>query len=573
MIHKPHIIPYIGIGMLILACGVVGSPGLYADTIILNNGHVLEGYIFAERNNKVQIETFLGNVTVQKSRIREIKRSSHERNTLLKAEMFVQDEEWYPALQRYSSLLENDATTRSLIVDSVLKYKQNILDAVPGMNPALRVEIKNITKQLAAGESNNNELQFFKGQIYFALGDRSEAFKILVDLPPKFLAADNTRRQFVKDILRKNINETLEQHKFAETLQKIETISCIDKSMGTTFEIVLYLRWGRTLRDEKNFDAALEIYNNKLYPLAPAIASNRIKQTLNEIIEHSKATRAYQEAIDLVTRYARERFPDFYEDTIGGLAVEYSTWLMNDGQYDTANYILKTYYEVMEQEVAGTLINRNKYKEKASMIESGDYQAHYELGKFCVERQLFDEAIEEFEKAAESSTFKENAELQVRLIKEKQERKMFREAMRLHSNKKYTQALDLLQKTRDKFPDGALLSNIVKLERLCEDGLKDEAWRRPYQAQAYYQQAERLFYLGDHTNALKKIESVLSLYPKTPAADEALHLKERIATTIRLARLEGNPLDINTQKVDIETSPSRTQQLETEIETILDALK
>ena len=73
--------------------------------------------------------------------------------------------------------------------------------------------------------------------------------------------------------------DLLDQQDFSTALEKIETINCMDPSMGKSFQVLLYLHWGASLRSQGNYEEAFGIYAHKLFPLSPAIALNRMNLT------------------------------------------------------------------------------------------------------------------------------------------------------------------------------------------------------------------------------------------------------------------------------------------------------
>lgn len=550
---------------------VVGN--VVSDEIVLKNGHTLRGHIIAERDDKFQIETLYGILTVQKSQIESLRRHSPEKNEIIKAEILLSNAEWGKSFLTYLNVLNDESTSPGEVARSIVNHKDRLLRAIPELTQGEKIRLALIIEKLLPCVRQDDEFCFFTGQVYFALNERNKAFKIFTTLPADFFDKHTEEKKFVQVFFQRYIEELLDKREFTKALESVETIHTVDSAVGKSFEIILYLHWGLNLRSNGDYEGALKIYTEKLYPLSPAIARNRIELTFNELISNARKQHNYKETIALVEKYAPQFLPETYENTLSELLLSYGNWLLSEGKYDEASHIFERYYQYQSPMVEKTLLYVCEYKKRASQLAEKDYAGHYELGKFCLNKNLPDKAIEEFQKSAESPEFKENAMMQIRLIKERREIELFNQAMKFYEMAQYVKALDVLQELQKEFPDGKLSSDADKLVRLCQDGLKDEMWRRPYQAEVYYQQAERLYFIGDYNSALDKINTILSLYPDTPAGEKARNLQRRIAQMIHLASLEGLNLNIDTSRIPPSVSaPEDKKQLEKEIKSLISEL-
>ncbi len=558
--------------------GLVGSvllllfPALLcADTIILDNGHELSGRITLERDNSYQIETMHGTVTIEKSRVEHVIRDSPETNELLKAEMLIDAGEWGNGFARYLNLLEDTSTSRGLVAQSILKHRNNILMAIPAFSFQAKNRLGTLIEMLISqiGEEDR-EFYFFAGQVFSNLDEHGKAFELFTALPRDFYRQYPRHQEFVNLVFQKIIDDLLENKDFSAALERIENITYLDESLGKSFQILLYLHWGATNRSAGDYEKALNIYIDNLMPLSPAIALNRINLILNDLVIEEKRNHAYEKIMRFLELYSRPYLPTTYNSMMIDVLRDYGNYLRTQGEYREAVQVFERYYDLLSPEIDRVLISLVHYEERLSKIEDSDYEGHYDLGKYCMEHNLYEQAIAEFNKAAESDTFKENAALQIKLIKDRMEMALFNEAMDFYEKERFVEALDVLQQLRQEFPRGSMSSEVEKLVRLCEDGLKNELWRRPYQAEVYYQQAERFFFMSNYKESLEKIQTVISLYSDTPAAEKAQDLRKQIIQMIQLANLEGRSIILDISDLKPETPPSDTSRLlEKEIKSLL----
>lgn len=542
-----------------------------ADIIILDNGHRLVGCIINERGDKVQMETFSGIVTIDNNRIQQKIYSSPQTNEIIRAEFLLNEEKWSGSFARYLNVLEDKLTSAGEVARSIHTQGEKIISALPRMKQPEQSQLLQLLDKLLQLNLTDEEFTFFSARVFFELGMRERAFSLLAQLPGSFYEANPQSYEFFKLLLQRLIDDLVKGGEFSRALELIETVNYLNKSLGQSYEILLYLRWGASLREQGNYAGALQIYGEKLLPLAPAIAPNRIGFLFNELISATQKKHNFEEVLSLLNEYGKRWLPPTeYEYRLAELLNSYGTWLMNNERYAEARQIFARLNHLRESPTSKRLEALCDYKTRASLVASDDYAGRYELGKFCVEHNLLDEAIAEFNRAAQSEVFAENSTLQIRLIKERQEMELFKQAMQLYESANFVKALDVLDELQQKFPSGSLSSEANKLSRLIQDALKNELWRRPYQAEVYYQQAERFYFMNDFNSALDKINQITELYSETPAASKASKLKEQIVQISRLARLEGKPIDIDSKKLNLPPLPAEEKkQLEQEIKSIL----
>ena len=541
----------------------------FGDQITLSNGHTLRGVIVREIDDKLQVETLAGVVTIQKDRIVDIVKESGQKNELLRAAFLLHDRRWDSAFSRYLQVIDDNSTSASEVAATLLQYNTQILDAIPAMRNTQLNQLISLVQTISALTPYNRDFCFFGGRVLFESGECSRAFDMLTTIPAAYYKENEECREFMKRLLKVTIDDLLKREKFEEALKRIEDVTCLDESIGQSFQTLLFLHWGANKREQGEYREALNIYATKMLPLSHAIAINRIAFTIDEMVSRAGAADDYLEYVRLLEDYGKAYAPNRYDAQMPRLLMQYGSKLMDEKRFNEAKKVFQRYYSFHPSDVETRMISIAEYREKLERIPDNDFEAHYELGKFCVAHNLLDEAIKEFNIAAESDLFRKNATLQAQLLREKQEMTMFRQAMNLHAQSQFGEALDLIQQLRQRFPSGKLKSDIEKLARLCDDGLKDEVWRRPYQAEVYYQQAERMYYLNDFSGALNKIDSLLLLYPDTPAAEKAQELHARISRMANLARLEGSGLNFDKSKIIQGEAKDMDQPLESEIKSLL----
>jgi hypothetical protein len=138
-----------------------------------------------------------------------------------------------------------------------------------------------------------------------------------------------------------------------------------------------------------------------------------------------------------------------------------------------------------------------------------------------------------YEQAAKSRDLRENAELQLQLMQVEEEKKQFAKVAEAFEAKRYPQAIRAAEEFRRKYPGSDLARQAATTIELARFQMKRETQMRPAQADAVYQNAERLLLQDRLTESLEQVNRLEIDYGETPSGKRANALRDRIMLKLR----------------------------------------
>jgi hypothetical protein len=332
------------------------------------------------------------------------------------------------------------------------------------------------------------------------------------------------------------------RERFEDAIRKIELISMIDRSAGSSSSMLLYLHWGAAERDKGRMQNALQLYVDRLLEVSPVLAKNRIRFALEQVGRNARASQQYAHAVDLFRTYGLKYCEEDCKEPYVDLLEEYGQWLLRQNQPSEAREIFQEFCSLTSSSENKHYLALCDYTEQVAALAPDDYYGHYQLGKMCVERNLLAEAVKEFSLARQASDLQENADMQLEILEQKKDLARLKEAYDLYNEAHYFDAMEHLSPLLEKEKGGQVKADAKELAELCRVGLENESSQRPYQAEIFLQQAERSFFSMDYDTAIPKLNRILNEYADTPAAKGARRIMNQLINRIQLAQLEGKEI-------------------------------
>lgn len=557
---------------------------IHADTIYLKNGNILSGIIKDEARDKVIIDVGLQEIKIPLEQIDRIEKQDESENAILEINILLENNQINDALNKYNFIINKKYNNDSVKLKSYLRVLSNILvnqENILGKIDKLKNnETKNIIQNLFSSIRQNkfeediifDEYFYFEMKCYLLFNDIENALNSFMQISTDKINIDEEKKLLMSKVLKDKIRNLLFQNKYEESLEFIEYLNRINPQAGHNCQILIYLDWGRSEKNAGNYESAIKIYLDELKPISPYIANDRIRDVLDRIIQEAIESNDYTEAIKLWKDYGNGLFPEESQVNLAKLFYLDGIKLYKNNKFKEARMSFQLSDKYKESEDVKREIARCDYQITLLYAPPQDSQTHYRLAEFCLDNKLIDEAIEQFGYAATSAELKENALAKIDIIKEQQQISMFKSAMKLYEEEKYTQSLDMIYEILKRFKDLKLRQEINNLKDLIQKNIQSEGYKRIYQSDIFYQEAERLFFLGNYTKALDKCDIILSEYSTTPAAERAKLLRPKIQSNIKLNLVETS--DFKVQLDDSKTTSSfvlneEQSQIEKEIQNIL----
>ena len=189
------------------------------------------------------------------------------------------------------------------------------------------------------------------------------------------------------------------------------------------------------------------------------------------------------------------------------------------------------------------------YKEMELRIDQDDAEAHYKLGLFCLERNLFDYAIIEFDKARKlDNRCAAIIDAQLQRIYKAKVKGAYDIGLYYYNNGKYKTALKIFKKAVKAYPDSSMLEDLqemielskkrlifipVMTEKDIKEKLKNREFSIPYSAET-----------------VKAIGSYLADLIKSEDDDSKSRLKEYCTRYLEIANsyLEAAESDMSAER-------------------------
>lgn len=524
---------------------------IYGDRILLNNGQFIKGRIREKTDLRVTIENPTGSFSLYLKDVKKIEEDSPVRNSLIDAGIFLAKKDAQNALDAYQKALSqgldfsqftqhflNQFSKWEACFEEESDYQKDVI----GKNIIRIMEDAGMDSSTDFLTTDTLEFYFAGAKVLAKTGHGQKAMEIFSSLPNRFYEAFPEKRILAVKFLKSETVKRMNQGEFDEAILALENLQNLDRGEERKSRILVFLRWGARLRDQRQWKDAALIYSIRIAPLSREIAANRLNYLL-EIMEREATNESdYMEIIQLSREYSSliselpESAPEAKKlEKLYHKAGEVA--LDNDHTTQALSLFREGFLASNKKNMA--LFDLYQYTQTLTTLAPDDFIGHYELGGFCRKKGLFDKAERRFRYSFSDSRLKPSAEREIDLMKKHRHVDTLKNAVQFYDAKDYTRALDILQPLFNDKPTTDVLKELVRLDELCRGQLENESNKRPIRALIQYQQAERLFLLEEYDDALDRINYLLETYPDTPIAPKARDLMITVLRRRELARLEN----------------------------------
>lgn len=536
----------------------------FADTVYLKNGRQLTGIITGEFQDKIIIDTGINEIRISAEQIERIEKLDYIDNKLHEVKTFLENGKVILALKEYIEMLsyvsddfpkdEIYKRARAHLVDNSQLFISKVSETKPAeIKPLLTEFLTALQKNEELKNSDNSAVNYIAMECFFIIKDLDNSLKSFLEIPIEYSMIPQEKKNIMIMLLKEKIKNLLAKDNFEEALGYIESINRINPLAGHSCQALIYLDWGRKERNNGNFEEALRIYFEELKPISPNIAEERIKTTLDNIRQDALDEGNFDLAIKLWESYGNPLFPDAAMEALSQLNFEKGKTLFSRKNYKAAKKCFLNSDTYQKSATAEKEAARCDYQITLELAPPNTPETHYRLAEFCLDKKLNNEAIEQFSLAAKSPELKIAATQQIDLIKEKEQVEIFKEAMRLYEEKNYVKTLDKIFELLNRYPETTMKAEANVMKDLCQKNIQSENYKHIYQADVLYQEAERLFFLGEYLKSVDKCDTILTEFADTPASIKANALKPKIRYYLAMNTFEASGIYTNPSDIDSTT--------------------
>ncbi|MFH0795201.1 MAG: hypothetical protein V2A74_14350 [bacterium] len=516
-----------------------------ADEVRLKNGNVLIGIVAQETEDWIAVSTSGGEINLERRMVERIVRDSPGVNALRQAEQHVASRNMRGAAGTYLQALELGAD-RELLGESLLLHGQAISEQLGGAERWTRNTWTAFLDRLIKERPPGNDLSYLCGDWYADCGNGKSARRLYLSISPDYYVNNPARRKAVTQYLIALLKSLLAGEEYEEAIEVVVELDRFDPERSSSGKALIYIQWASREREEGNYRKALELLDEELLPISPAIAMSRIKQTLeaasNAAASDSKKT---SETIGLYKRYGVTLLGEAaVRDDLAALYEALGYEALGRGEVLTARSAFEQSNQLRD-EPNPKLSDLCEFEEKRQKLSDEDGIGYYQLGEFAFEKELVQQARDAFEIAARDSRVADNAREQLGFIQTREEFDLLKVAQRSFGAENYAAALDQLELFVRRYPNSSFLSEAQSLSDLCQRRMREKLELRPYAAEVVFQQAERAYFQQDYLACVEALARLLSEYPDAPSAPRARELRDAVLSQLNLSRLEGRTLESN----------------------------
>jgi len=503
----------------------------------LKNGREVDGVVIDRRNGRVSIRTKTGEFSVAESDVTTVRTdgigaAKSRIEVLLSSEKIS---EIWPQLEplwhehRLGRIHPDTVATLTLLaehVDRIATYLERAPRDAASATIAFLSEPDTWDGEGAIELPGDYRVALARW--YWRLGRQEDALALLkqMALDSGHLPPESAKR-LVTPLVRLAWRAQ-RQHDAELAGAALQLLERIHPPTGRAARAMALLQDGQRALNQGEFRRALEIFHDRLAHLAPVLARLRTDDALLQAETKLKSEGAWDLLIELQEKFG----PNVKEDdtargTMERTLQEAGKAALSTGQPNRAvGYFNKL--AMMNVGKPESWIRAADLAKRRSELDPDDSFAHFEFGIYCLSLDELDLAETAFEVALRHPELAPNARKRIDLIHETRALRLMDRATEALSAGRVQDALDRVMEFQTLYPDSPMQGKVIEIAESARKQIKDASDRRPLEAEALFQQAERLLFLQKPSEALLLLDKVIMEFGDTPAAKRARNSK-RIA--------------------------------------------
>jgi len=548
----------------------------WADRVVLTDGREVRGFISSSEGDLVGIATAAGILRLPREKVQSVERSTAETNALLRAEFELRWDDLREAEEylgkavalgtadsalrtwffEHRSLLEdrlNEATAsaRKPWVDATRRaWGREAANEIlvrqsqePGFTPPeWRNEETSETVEATRYYSRDSATSWTlaMAELFHAAGEGPFALELLESLPPHDLGRAVMEHGFVKSVLLEELRHMLDARDFGRASALVRRMETADLGISDASRILLLLRWTAFERERLAFDAALTVLDQRLKPLSPMLARERMRATLAEARRDLTRACRFSDAVEIYRKWGNKVLVRNTQDTQAELYREWALVVMNENPAEARDALRESFrLTPPEPDEKKQLLDRVEFAERYLALAPDDYASAFELGQWAAENDLPVEGIRAFHCAREHPALYGPSEEQIFLLRKRMSLARLQKCVDLYEAGEPERALAEMDELQDLHRMPEVQTRYSQLRDLCIAEINRRSRIDMAQAEILFQDAQRRFYLGEFQSVRKDLITIRDQFSNTPAARKAEDFLETIEAREALQWLEG----------------------------------
>lgn len=556
-----------------------------ADRLVLRDGRTIDGVLGYAGEDAVEIESAGGNLRLPRSAIETIQIDSAAGNRLVRAAFDLQRGDARGAVEGVRAALargldvarvrawcvERQGTIGRVLADtgpSGGAWHDLVVDLAQGLDVLTTVSLggaaapssPTLQARLAA-----ERLDWDDASATATLGiDRTEAETAYLVAMARALAQGGRRvaagammerldgRGFgemarndglAQSLAIERVKHYLNRHDFAAAAALIARAERAGMVVGEATRTLFLLRWSTLERRRGNYGAALQLLDEHLAPLSPALARETMLSTWHEAREKLTQERDFEQAAALVRRWGRTLLGAEWRTALASIYRQWGEYLLDADRPRQAREAFTEFAALDPESDPSVLFARCEFRERFLALRPIDYAGAFELAQWAEREGLVRQAIEAYERAAQNAQLRDLAEEQLRLLRDRVVLEHLQYCAEWLEKGHPERALAEMEKFEILPVSRRLEPDVEKLRQLCAREIARRERLEPVHAETMFQDAQRRYYAGQTETAIETFEQILRYYPDTPAAGRTREFMRFARLHERIRRLEGTPAD------------------------------
>ncbi len=548
------------------------SEQCHADTIVLTNGRTVEGRVVSRQGNRIRIEVNGTEMVLDAASVESVEAAPEYENTLIQAKRAFDRRRAVDGIDLLFAALKQGASRES-VMEIIEQSNGGISGSIRASRPSDRPVIRRSIHALVDADLLTDRSLFYTAQNLHELEDWDGAADALRLMDARVLRDNPSMRQWALDFMRLMVKRLLARGDFEAALAYVERMRVLTGEISDPQLPLAQLSAAANARDRNDYDRAFSIIANQLYDQVPEISRNRAWYTIQHLKTWARANNTYTEARHSIEPI-RRLFPVEYAEARNEFLQYEAQQLLNNMEPEMALRLLVPIPAGERSEELQEIYRTAYHQSQVLEIGEGDPLELLQHGRWCADNGMLSEAIEIFAKTSENANLKDLSDQLLTNTRRELDTKLMEEAQEKFAVGDMPRVMALTDRILNhRYRRSHLADEAEKIREIADKQMAKEKEMRPYQAEVFYQQAERAFFMQKHQEAFNLINLVINDYSETPAAGRAAGLLPDVVRGLEIAYLEGQNdfLPELNQNISVE-SIQKQDRLGQEVTSLMEAL-
>jgi hypothetical protein len=401
-------------------------------------------------------------------------------------------------------------------------------------------------------------------ELHLALGEREAADRLFQSLGPRAFTGQPALRERLTLLLVRSLDRLTRQGRFEAARDVLADLERVDPAQAADRRTRFYLQWAWSARQDRRYEDALQIYLGNVLDDTPLIGKDRIAVTLNEAEDYYRSRDELPVVARLWTDYGLAQLPGQAAERLVQLWRDEGWRQLRRAAYPKAR---EAFGRADQFQPGGARddLRQVEYREKRDALAAPDPVGHFNLGVWCQDRSMWNQALEEYKTAAQQGLPEEIASQPIAQIEAKIAEDALLKIMDMYQAGQFGDALAAVHDFMQEPHPTGFLAQARQIEQLTLDAVHVRVAERPQQAEALYQQAERAYGRQHYSECAGMLRTLIQQYGDTVVAERARTLFATVRSKLALASLEEGrapaALDLPTSASDNSTTTSEIDRL------------